>query len=564
VAEPDDGFADEVAATNKRRLQVLLPLMAVVHLVHVVAFHPSATERAHLDPTLLMWRDGIWLVHASTMVAAVGLWSWLRAGGDRAAHRVPIVVAATWLLHAAAIAAVDQLNAPTVSPFIGYSLGIAVILCLSPREAAAVYGLGVVAYLAAIFTMQPSPDVRMALLPNGPSVSAVSMVLVVLLDGARRRDFTQRKTILAQAEALAKLNAGLEQRVQEQISEITARASEVDRLNAQLQAQVRTRSIELSNALARLAERRGGDAPLPRGMLLGGRFEIQHLLGIGGMGAVYSGTDKDTGHPVAIKVIQATSASQLDALHRFLREAGTAAAITHPGVVRMLHVDVSADGMFFQVQELVEGETLQHLLARIGRCEPALAARIGAGLCEALAAAHARGVVHRDVKPGNVMLTRTPPGLKLLDFGVSKLNEEEADTSVGTRAGVILGTPAFMGPDQLAGAGNVTDRADMYAVGVTLWLMLAGRYPFSNTTLRGMVLNHLGPPPDLRNVEPATAPELAAAVSQCMAKDPEDRPTAAELGQRLAAFADAHDPRPLEVMLEQVAPGDAAPTLAPM
>src|SRR4051812_5344709 len=124
------------------------------------------------------------------------------------------------------------------------------------------------------------------------------------------------------------------------------------------------------------------------------------------MGCVYSGLDRSTSAQVAIKVVQASSRGQLAALERFLREARSAAAIDHPAVVRMLHVDVSEDGMLYQVQELVEGETLDRRIRARSSWTHGAAARAVSVLCDALAAAHAHGIVHRDVKPANIMLTR--------------------------------------------------------------------------------------------------------------------------------------------------------------
>src|SRR5262249_182943 len=183
----------------------------------------------------------------------------------------------------------------------------------------------------------------------------------------------------------------------------------------------------------------------------------------GGMGAVYSGLDQSTGVRVAIKVIQATSSGQLEAMRRFITEAGATATVNHPAVVRMLHVDVSDDGLLFQIQELVEGKTLTQKLGK--PWAPADAARLVSVLCHALAAAHAQGVVHRDVKPDNVMLTANAPGLKLLDFGIAKLYDAVSQGEDATRTGIVLGTPSYMAPEQVGAGGDITDRTDVYSVG---------------------------------------------------------------------------------------------------
>ena len=266
------------------------------------------------------------------------------------------------------------------------------------------------------------------------------------------------------------------------------------------------------------------------------------------MGAVYAGIDRSTRTRVAVKVIQASSSHQLDALHRFLLEARTAATINHPAVVRVVHVDVSDDGLLYQVQELVDGDTLQKRLRLGKRWEPSTVARFVSVLCEALAAAHAQGIVHRDVKPSNVMLTKTAPGLRLLDFGIAKLYEDVSGQNEATQAGVILGTPAFMAPEQIDGR-NVTDRADVYAVGVIVFLLLTGRYPFDEGTPRAMIMSHvLVPAPDARTLEPTVPEDLAALVARCLAKDPIARPSAAELAKTLATFADARGAQTLDAM----------------
>src|SRR5262249_21782878 len=150
------------------------------------------------------------------------------------------------------------------------------------------------------------------------------------------------------------------------------------------------------------------------GTVLGDRFEVDQWIGAGGMGVVYSGLDRVTRARVAIKVIRPSKLIELDSMRRFLGEASVVAAITHPAVVRMIHVDISEDGLLYQAQEFVEGATLEEHLSA-GTWPQAEAARLGEVLCDALAAAHDHGVVHRDVKPGNVMLIDQSPGLKLLD-----------------------------------------------------------------------------------------------------------------------------------------------------
>ena len=471
----------------------------------------------------------------------------------------------TYLVHGAITAGVDQLSTTVtgVAPFIAYCLFMAVFVTLRPRVALLLYGVAAAAFFVALSVAQPSPSVRLALMPNGGSIVVVSLILSWILYAARRRDFGQRVTIEHQGASLAALNAGLEQRVAEQVSEIVKRAEEVERLNAQLQAQVRARSSELSMALAKLAQDRETDGSLRRGVVLGDRFEVGDILGQGGMGVVYAGIDRTTSGRVAIKVIQASSSQQLAALRRFLREAKAGASVAHPAIVKVLHVDVSDDGMFFQVQELVEGRGLHS-----GEpADPGLVARFGAALCDALAAAHDHGIVHRDIKPSNILLTKTAPGLKLLDFGIAKLYEDgkSAAERDGTHSGVILGTPAFMSPEQVEGLKGVTAASDVYAVGLVLFVLLTGKHPFEEErTLHGLVFSHLCvPAPDARSLHESVPGPFAELVARCLEKDPVLRPSARALGLELTALADERRVPPLEALAGLGTPDGAAASQAP-
>jgi serine/threonine-protein kinase len=442
-----------------------------------------------------------------------------------------------------------------VTPFIAYCLFMAVFVTLTPRVTMFVYGAAAATFITALVVAQPDSRVRLALLPNGISIVVVSIALAWIFHATRRRDFGQRATIERQRAELSALNAQLEARVSAQVSEIVARAREVEHLNARLRTQVRERSSELSIALAKLAQHREMDGTLRPGFVLGERFRIDDFLGEGGMGVVYSGVELSTDTAVAIKVIQASSSRQLDALHRFLREARAGATVVHPAIVRTLHVDVSDDGVFFQVQELIDGEPLDARSGPGWAWEPAEAARLVAVIAGALAAAHAEGVVHRDVKPSNVMLLGDAPGAKLLDFGIAKLYENADPTSDSgneTRTGAILGTPQFMSPEQLEGKRHVTGATDVYAVGVMLFMLLAEKLPFADGTLYGVVYAHLSAPaPDVRSLAPTVPAPLAELVARCLAKDPADRPTAEEVAREAQAIADEANVPALEEVVRR-------------
>jgi serine/threonine protein kinase len=420
---------------------------------------------------------------------------------------------------------------------------MAVMIALSPLASLVAYAIGAATLVTALLSFQHSAGARLSSLPNCATITVVGVAFSWILHAARRRELGQKLTIERQQQELAELNAGLERRVEEQV--------------AQLQAQVKARSGELSLVLSRLAKRREGDAQLARGTVLGGRFVVDEILGEGGMGAVWAGHDQSSGARVAIKVIQASSSRQLDALRRFIREAGATATVTHPAVVRMLHLDVSDDGLLFQVQELVEGVTL---MRRLASAWPATeAARLGGVLAGALAAAHAEGIVHRDVKPDNVMLTTTPPGMKLLDFGIAKLYDEVTRAEeTTTRAGVILGTPVYMAPEQVVGKKEATDRADVYSVGIILFRMLTARLPFTASSPQQMMMHHvMTPPASARALDPSLPESLSALVGRCLAKEPGERPSAAELARELTALADAAGAPRLEQLVAVAMPKSA-------
>ncbi|HSR98393.1 MAG TPA: serine/threonine-protein kinase [Kofleriaceae bacterium] len=554
-------FAREVADVNRRRLRVIGPLMVLVHVAHAWLFKVAASDPTLTAPMIEALRRFV-VVHAA-MVGITGALTLLvlRSTSPVIARWMGPVVATLYLTHGALSTAIGLVSTQSVSTYVGYCLGMAVILCISLRTAVIAYAIGLATLVIGLLVLIPSPVAFLATMPTCATITAVGVALASVLHAARRREFRQRLTIERQRDQLGALNSDLERRVQAQVGEIVAHAAEVDQLNAQLRAQVRARSSELSLALARLAQQRQqGDAVLT-GTVLGGRFEVQDVIGEGAMGVVYQGIDRATGARVAVKIVQATSTRTLDALRRFAAEASAAAAITHPAVVRMLDVDISDDGLLFQVQELIEGVPLSRMAGRIWTCGEA--ARLGAVLCEALSAAHAVGVVHRDVKPDNIMLTRVAPGLKLLDFGIAKLYAavHGHDGDAMTRTGMIIGTPAYMAPEQVLGASEVSDRADVYAVGVVLFRLLSKRQPFETESPRQMMMTRLlDDPPSVRAFQPAVPESLAQLVDGCLAREAEQRPSAAELAVRLARWADAAGAPPLDRTMH--ARRDVAATMA--
>ena len=257
------------------------------------------------------------------------------------------------------------------------------------------------------------------------------------------------------------------------------------------------------------------------------RYELGDRIGAGGMADVHRATDRVLHRDVAVKLLRDTADEETDRL-RFTAEARTLAQLSHRHLVMVLDAGTTADQPFL-VMELVEGTTLsQRASAAGGSLPPAEVAGIGAQLAEAIAYAHAQGVIHRDVKPGNVLLG--PGGVKLADFGIARL---VGDTVRHTRTGQAIGTAAYLAPEQVRGA-DLTPAADVYALGLVLLEVLTGEraYPGSATEA---ALARLHRPPHVPDTLPAPWPRL---LTEMTAMEPGDRPGAGEVASRLRAPAD--------------------------
>jgi serine/threonine protein kinase len=256
-----------------------------------------------------------------------------------------------------------------------------------------------------------------------------------------------------------------------------------------------------------------------------GPYEIVSSLGAGGMGEVYRARDPRLGRDVALKVLP-TEASEPDRVRRFEQEARAVAALRHPHILAVYDVG-SHEGQPYIVLELLEGETLRQRLSH-GPLPVSKVVELGVQICQGLAAAHAHGVVHRDLKPDNLFLAREG-GVKILDFGLAKLHEvpesgsDEQPTATATDRGVWLGTPGYVSPEQLRGTG-ASARSDVFALGAVLYEMLAGQRAFrgaSRADTLSAILDR-DPPPMERPGEPVP-PSLERVVRRCLEKDPEDR-----------------------------------------
>src|SRR6266516_2456539 len=257
--------------------------------------------------------------------------------------------------------------------------------------------------------------------------------------------------------------------------------------------------------------------------VLAQRYRLDRSLGNGGMGEVFEATDLTLHRSVAVKLMSPSLVQDEPARARFLREARALAQVNSPNVVAVYDAGEDAERPYL-VMELVEGTTLELELRRTGHLEPARAVAIATGMASGLAAAHERGIVHRDVETSNVFLTPSDAA-KIGDFGIARLERPDATL---TLTGQTFGSPPYMAPEQATG-GKVDARADLYSLGCVLFQMLVGRRPFSGDDAVSLVYQHVhSTPPRVDSLVPAVPAELGALVASLMAKDPDDRPASAE------------------------------------
>lgn len=281
-------------------------------------------------------------------------------------------------------------------------------------------------------------------------------------------------------------------------------------------------------------------APDPRiGITLEDKYRIDSTIGAGGMATVYRATRLLIGDSVAVKILHQDQLHDRQAPERFRREAQAAARLKHPNAVSIYDFGVSNDGMVYLVMELVDGESLRHLLKEHGPLLPSAAAEIIIQVCAALDDAHRQQVVHRDIKPDNIIvfMTETGPRVKVLDFGIARLRDM---TTVGnlTQTGSVMGTPHYMSPEQCLGE-ELDGRSDIYSLGIVLYEMLSGVVPFNSPTAMAVVVQHVNTvPASLRILNVSVPPAVEAVVMRALEKRREARQqTAAALAAEFSAAA---------------------------
>ena len=269
-----------------------------------------------------------------------------------------------------------------------------------------------------------------------------------------------------------------------------------------------------------------------------GRFDVVGILGHGGMGFVLEGFDRDLQRQVALKVMKPELAGNQPAAERFLREARAAARLEHPNVVTVHDVDTDSKPPFI-VMEYVRGRSLSSLIGRESRLRPVRAARITIEILAALARAHEEGLIHRDVKPGNVMLDARIETAKLADFGLARGVDDALRV---TREDSVLGTPWYMAPEQAAGERRLDGRCDLFSTGVVLFEMLTGGLPFPGRDRRKVARSIVDQPvPDPRQLNPDVPHAMVDVLSAALKKDPEKRyPTALVFIDALQSYLAEH------------------------
>ncbi len=319
----------------------------------------------------------------------------------------------------------------------------------------------------------------------------------------------------------------------------TNQRSAIDRLCQRAESKVKGKGAPEPTHASTLPK--PAEGLLEPGTLVDGRYRVTRHLASGGMGEVYEAEHIYMRRTVALKVLHQEFGNDAEMATRFQREAQIASSLDHPNIVRVFDFGKTPDGKLFLSMELVSGEELENLLVREGAMEPRRAVALMSQICDAVQDAHAHGIIHRDLKLANVIVTkrRDDESAKVLDFGIARLADEQSlGGKAVTRRGIVVGTPEYLSPEQALGQ-PLDARADVYSLGIMAYTLIAGRLPFYSDNLRHVVTMQLTqPPPPLQNIQPKlrSLPELCAAVVRALEKERERRfPSAASFAEALRA-----------------------------
>ncbi|MFI5213992.1 MAG: protein kinase [Gemmatimonadales bacterium] len=254
---------------------------------------------------------------------------------------------------------------------------------------------------------------------------------------------------------------------------------------------------------------------------VGTDYVVEHMIGEGGFALVFAVTDRKLQRRIAVKVLRSEFTANKDSIRRFIREAESAAKLSHPHILPIFFVG-EREGLVYFAMPLVDGETLDARLRREGQMPEAEVIRLGIEISDALAEAHGQGLVHRDVKPQNVMLSGAKKRALVMDFGIAKAAAGSGEKLTGT--GVIIGSPHYMSPEQAGGEPTLDMRSDIYSLGIVLWEMLAGVVPFDGPSTQGILIQHLtSSVPNIRTRRPNVTAALSNVVAKATAKKVDDR-----------------------------------------
>jgi eukaryotic-like serine/threonine-protein kinase len=272
------------------------------------------------------------------------------------------------------------------------------------------------------------------------------------------------------------------------------------------------------------------------GLVLDAKYQVERLIGKGGMGNVYEAKHLHMGLPVAVKILHPHLVTDSTAVERFRREARSARTVNHPNAISIMDFGVTSDNVLYLVMELINGISLQEVLKRETTIESSRAVKIMRQVCLAVDVAHQKSIIHRDLKPDNILILdygKDTEKVKVIDFSIAKMKESGKDPNL-TSAGVVVGTPQYISPEQAQGL-ELDNRSDIYSMGIILYQMLTGNVPFTGKTSAMLLMQHIqAKPKSPREIKPEIPIKLEQSVLKSLSKQAKDRQqSAAVLAQEL-------------------------------